>query len=360
MDVEKGEEIDARGTVRGKRGSAHDFGQSGVDLGDGRARTQPEIGVDEEETPAALGVVDGRELRPEMLQRFEREEGAESQGARPGRILDDSSHPQAPVSTDDERPAQGRFHPEQLPGKAFGQDDFVGRPQGRRRVSLDPGEMENGEKRRIGEGDVVFVEDVVLQLEGHIVHGEIPGHALDLGDAFGDRGGEGRWRDPPSEGLAALTSKDGDEVEVLGVWVELVIAQFVVDPEQDEDGARHPHRQSEDVESRIPLMFDEIAEGDLQIAFEHEDAPFDLGFEKHGNGNQDLSPVPGPGFPSSEPDPEIAMDFLEIAEDRPSVGGEGDPPQDGRGQAGRAGGRSLHRDSVPCPARPGALAQSVS
>jgi len=57
-----------------------------------------------------------------------------------------------------------------------------------------------------------------------------------------------------------------------------------------------------------------------------------LVFKKHGEGNEDLSPVPGPGFSSSFPDPEIAMDFLEVAEDLPSVGGDGD--QDGFLQAG--------------------------
>jgi hypothetical protein len=40
----------------------------------------------------------------------------------------------------------------------------------------------------------------------------------------------------------------GDDIEVFGVGVEFVVAQLVLDPEQDEDGTSHPHGQPGDIE----------------------------------------------------------------------------------------------------------------
>jgi hypothetical protein len=51
--------------------------------------------------------------------------------------------------------------------------------------------------------------------------------------------------------------------------MKAVKADFIANPQQNEQGASQPDGQSTNIDERIQFVFDEIAGGDFEVVFEH-------------------------------------------------------------------------------------------
>ena len=60
-----------------------------------------------------------------------------------------------------------------------------------------------------------------------------------------------------------------DPVNPISIFVVAVEAEFVLDPEENEERAGYPDGQSGNVDNRIDLLLTQDAESDRQVAFEH-------------------------------------------------------------------------------------------
>ncbi len=73
-------------------------------------------------------------------------------------------------------------------------------------------------------------------------------------------------------------------VEVVKISVKLVKAQFILNPEENEDAGGQADSQAENVDKGIASVFFEITESDFKIISDHDDTPNNGIFEEDGEG----------------------------------------------------------------------------
>jgi hypothetical protein len=64
-----------------------------------------------------------------------------------------------------------------------------------------------------------------------------------------------------------------DAINLLGFIVMLIVTQFVVHVEQNQNAARHAHGEAENVDQRIAFVLQQIAQRDFEVIFEHGFSP---------------------------------------------------------------------------------------
>ena len=62
----------------------------------------------------------------------------------------------------------------------------------------------------------------------------------------------------------------GYPVDPLRVGMVTIIAQFVLNIKHDKNAAGHPESKSENVDSGVSLVLEEVTEGDFQVVYEHD------------------------------------------------------------------------------------------
>ncbi len=113
---------------------------------------------------------------------------------------------------------------------------------------------------------------------------------------------------PPAGFLVLL-----DAINILGVGVEAVEAQLVLNPEEDEQGAGHAQGQAGDVDEGISFVFPKVAKGDLEVAFKHLMTPIKLIADMAGKSGQDLAPAIELGEPRTSILLQLRPAFFKVA-----------------------------------------------
>jgi hypothetical protein len=101
--------------------------------------------------------------------------------------------------------------------------------------------------------------------------------------------------------------------EGFGLGMESIEAQFILNPEKNEEGGGDPDRQTGDVEEGIAFVFSEIPDGDSKIMFQHSLAPRHNVFDIPGEGGPNLFPAGPAGVPGAPFFCDSAEEFFEIA-----------------------------------------------
>src|SRR5882724_7387363 len=81
--------------------------------------------------------------------------------------------------------------------------------------------------------------------------------------------GQHLWSSVPAMHLAAERRPVPYFINTILFFMELIIAQFALDPQQNEHGAGHPDRQAHDIDKGKAPVLPEIAERYFQIILEH-------------------------------------------------------------------------------------------
>ncbi len=149
-------------------------------------------------------------------------------------------------------------------------DNQRARPaEGNCRITLDQGKGEHLENPRVDGANTAFEEGVLPVTDEQSAREGHPGCLLDFWDLGLQNRAHGIRRDVDVKFALAALLVLFDPIEGSGVCVEPVEAQFILNPEEDEEGAGHPNRQPGYVDEGIAFMLPEISQGYHQIIFEH-------------------------------------------------------------------------------------------
>jgi hypothetical protein len=74
--------------------------------------------------------------------------------------------------------------------------------------------------------------------------------------------------------------------------MKLVITQFVLHPQQDQQTTGYSDRETDDVDEGVSLVSPDVPNRDFKIVFDHDDTPMSSIPEKMGNGFEYLGPIP--------------------------------------------------------------------
>jgi hypothetical protein len=61
-----------------------------------------------------------------------------------------------------------------------------------------------------------------------------------------------------------------DPIDILPIWMEIIITEFIQDKQEDHQATGNAHRQPEQVDQREHFLFPEILECNQQVISEHE------------------------------------------------------------------------------------------
>ena len=67
------------------------------------------------------------------------------------------------------------------------------------------------------------------------------------------------------DALIRLSSLANNTIDPIGLCVEGVVAQFVIDEDERDDARGGPHCESECVDKGVEFVADQIAEGDSEV-----------------------------------------------------------------------------------------------
>jgi hypothetical protein len=145
----------------------------------------------------------------------------------------------------------------------------MGVAEGRARVALHQREAEHAQQGRVGVEGPGFVKVFVAVREQHLpaVH---QAHCLrDFGDlALQDRSQRGGRGGVRLRFVVDLPLGHHPE-HAVAVGVKVVVAQFVLHPEQDEDAGGHAHSEAQQVDEGKSLAFPQAPQGDDEVVVEH-------------------------------------------------------------------------------------------
>jgi hypothetical protein len=60
-----------------------------------------------------------------------------------------------------------------------------------------------------------------------------------------------------------------DAIETIAVGEEAVVAELMLDDQQNHDAARHANGEAGDVDEGISSVLEQISKGDFEVAFKH-------------------------------------------------------------------------------------------
>ena len=157
----------------------------------------------------------------------------------------------------------------------LGEEDGVRFLEGGFGVALDEGEGEEFQDVCVGHAEPLAEAFVAVAYPGPAVLSEVDPHgALDFREVVFERGGEGARGANGVAGIGAFgVGFSEDPVDPVGVFVVPVVAEFILDVEEDEDAAGHADGQAGDVDEGIDFVAEEVAEGDGEVVFEHGGSP---------------------------------------------------------------------------------------
>jgi hypothetical protein len=104
-----------------------------------------------------------------------------------------------------------------------------------------------------------------------------------------------RGKGPRTGTCPSALDIEGCSVDFLLIFVELVKAQLVLHPEENEHAAGYADSKACNVDKRVTFVFFYDPERDFKIVFYHGETPINIRFEKRKKGDQDLVPDPGLG-----------------------------------------------------------------
>jgi len=140
-------------------------------------------------------------------------------------------------------------------------------------VAFGEVDVENAEEVVFRKVAVLFVEDLILIVEGGWAGGQDAGDLLDVGEIVFEEGAKGWSHGAEVKGDDAfgVVEAPGDAPDAVRFGVVTVVAGLVEDIGQDEEAAGKTGTKSKEVDEGDEFVFGEIPEGDLQIIFEHDD-----------------------------------------------------------------------------------------
>jgi len=60
-----------------------------------------------------------------------------------------------------------------------------------------------------------------------------------------------------------------NSVDIFGIFMELIVAQFVLDPDSDKQAASHTNGQPGDIDEGMAFMPFDVPQSDSQVVFKH-------------------------------------------------------------------------------------------
>ena len=159
---------------------------------------------------------------------------------------------------------------EVLPGNGLRQHDFVDAGQGGPGIAHQKRHVEHVEDRRVGQVEVPFVESPIPVLDHPGVAGRVePDHFFHFGEVFAHEFGRGHHDFGRPDHLVAIALFRDHAVDTVRLPMITVVAEFIADVQQDEEGARDPERQAHHVDERVSLPAVQMAHGHRQVVTEH-------------------------------------------------------------------------------------------
>jgi hypothetical protein len=208
-------------------------------------------------------------------------------------------------------------------------DQRIGILKGRFRIAENKRKGEHGKKRGVHEVHVVLVEHDRISILRQVFDCACCKKAVFINprklDDFGEFIREAGCQSIGHIGVHNIVGMDdGEKIEVIHVIMKLIEAQFVLDPESDQDEAGHAHGQSQNVNRGKNFVSDDVPECDLKIVADHSRSPVDAIFHKSGEGFENLPPEPAIGFWGTLAFCDIFIGFFEVPDGIIVIFGTGD------------------------------------
>ena len=208
------------------------------------------------------------------VERFEGPQETEGHMGIARHVFHDAGYGQVVRVIDPDHLAQG-FLVSEVPGRrGFGHDHRIGGVQGRVRVAVGQFEVEHVQHAGVREVETRFVEPFVAF---HVR--DLPGDQrrfdarvfLHLRKGVGQHPSPGR-RAPRGAGFRPVHGLDrhGKPVDPVVPRRVLVVAEFVLDVQQDQDATRHPHREAQDVDHGVSLVAQGVSIDYREVVPEHD------------------------------------------------------------------------------------------
>ena len=173
-------------------------------------------------------------------------------------------------------------HPEHLPHRVpvaevffchrLGQHEHVRLCERRGGIALEKFPGKDGKDRRIDKEEPRLLEMHIPLTQEQSAGAEKPDRFEHrLRKIVPDQRPE-RWRDMAEvkrDRTVLIGPLAGETVNPVRLLMVPVVTQFILDVEHDQDAARHPDRQSEDIDEGIPLVLDQVANRNLQVIGNH-------------------------------------------------------------------------------------------
>jgi len=144
------------------------------------------------------------------------------------------------------------------------------------RITVDKRKGHHVQKRRVDSAHSVLIKRLVVVAEQLVAGPDVAGSVNDFRDLFHERRGQGVRGDCDMIYPSGIILVFFHPVEVGGVLVELVKAQFIQNPNADEQTAGQAESQSGDIDEGITFMAFDVAPDNFKIIFQHSPSPLYL------------------------------------------------------------------------------------
>ena len=185
-------------------------------------------------------------------------------------VLHDARHREVPAIVEIDRIADGLFVAEVLEGQILRDHHRI--RLGERDALIPRGQRNAEHLEQVGSrpDDFAFIVDGVSEIDQPRGFGTSqPDDKLDLGEVALQGGSPARGRPGRLNGLAPTFDIVDDAVHAVGMGMIPVVAELILDVQEDQDAGGHADCEPGDIDERVGGMPAEIAQGHAEVIPEH-------------------------------------------------------------------------------------------